>query len=179
MQHVYLACATYAALVCQATLGNEPLWHIAPPAYLMLIVAYAALRLDGWSALCWAATAGFLSDCLRADPLGTELISATLVVYFVQKLRAGLLIHSSFAGGLVSTLIIFVTTLLGGAFRITLSQVPVEGLEYLRLTGSKAVASGAIAWMLLLVHQRFFKSADHTRQSGTPHSQTRGGLLRV
>lgn len=76
---------TYVATVLQVGMGTPS--FAGPgvqPHFLLLVMITAVLYFEHWTALVWAAVAGFLSDAVSPGPLGVEM-ACFLVAAFVMQ----------------------------------------------------------------------------------------------
>lgn len=87
MPYFRLVLLAYAALVIETSLANWLIAGTIRPSLLPLVVVAAALTLEGWPGIAFAAMVGLLADCLSPGRLGVEMLCAVWVALAVQQFR--------------------------------------------------------------------------------------------
>ncbi len=87
MPYFRLILLAYAALVMETSLADWLIAGTTRPSLLPLVVVAAALTLEGWPGIAFAAMVGLLADCLSPGGLGVEMLCALWVALALQQVR--------------------------------------------------------------------------------------------
>jgi rod shape-determining protein MreD len=123
MKHVLLFILTYLAAVLQAGGHFQLPGDGGPVAFLPLVFVLAVFLFNDWRGIVWAGGGGLVSDCLKADAIGVDMLCAVLVAGVALRMRRGKRVNSPvivnllFAAGMV-----FAFGLLSQALSVTVAR---------------------------------------------------------
>lgn len=160
----------YFALVLQVGWGERLAVGGIEPAFLPLMLAVVVFAYQGWQSILWAGVIGLLSDCIAAESLGIDMLSASLIAYIGDRMLSGRkrdpAAPSVNAGAFVlaTFLIVQAMLLFSTGARMLQTGLTAHAGEWLSVTAATSAYTAAIAFAVLLASRAIGRFLPQTHR---------------
>ena len=169
MKHGVLFLLTYLAAVLQAGGHFRLSGDAGPIAYLPLMFVLGMFLFNDWRAIVWAAFVGFISDCLKPDAVGVDMLCAVLVTGIALRMRRGRRANlPTVAKLLMAAGVVFAFQLLSATLSVAVARETADAVLLLSRVANQAAGTLTAGLVLWLCFNAIVPLLPRRRRSGFP-----------